>query len=216
MRRMASMLSSRNARLNESIARIIQSRAMPHPARAALGSLIGAAMAACLAPLIRPLFHPPAGGVGFVTVAGYPKAWDYAVVALLVLGAAVGSWVLGVRGEGSLSRGTPSTPNPRTPNPHHARRVRAHVVHPRPPLRTHGPLPRRRAPHARLLVEERRAAVWRLLRAARFATDGALDALVLGDPPSPRRVRRLQTVLDAATLALLVPIAAEVRPRAPG
>jgi hypothetical protein len=43
-----------------------------------------------------------------------------------------------------------------------------------------------------------------------FATDGALDALVLGDPPSPRRVRRLQTVLDAATLALLVPIAAEV------
>ena len=43
-----------------------------------------------------------------------------------------------------------------------------------------------------------------------LATDGGLDALVLGDPPSPRRVRRLQTVLDAATLALLVPIAFEV------
>lgn len=43
-----------------------------------------------------------------------------------------------------------------------------------------------------------------------LATDGGLDALVLGDPPSPRRARRLQTVLDAATLALLVPIAAEV------
>ncbi len=43
-----------------------------------------------------------------------------------------------------------------------------------------------------------------------LAADGGLDALVLGDPPSPRRVRRLQTFLDAATLALLVPIAAEV------
>jgi hypothetical protein len=43
-----------------------------------------------------------------------------------------------------------------------------------------------------------------------LAVDGGLDALVLGDPPSPRRERRLETVLDAATLALLVPIAAEV------
>src|SRR6185295_10314309 len=43
-----------------------------------------------------------------------------------------------------------------------------------------------------------------------LATDAGLDSLVLGDPPSPRHPRRLQTVLDAATLALLVPIAAEV------
>src|SRR5207247_3277167 len=43
-----------------------------------------------------------------------------------------------------------------------------------------------------------------------LGVDGGLDALVLGDPPSPRRVRRLQTLLDAATLALLVPIAAEL------
>src|SRR5207245_4579925 len=32
----------------------------------------------------------------------------------------------------------------------------------------------------------------------------------LGDPPSPRRTRRLETILDSATLALLVPIAAEL------
>jgi hypothetical protein len=43
-----------------------------------------------------------------------------------------------------------------------------------------------------------------------LGTDGGLDAFVLGDPPSAKRTRRLQTVLDAATLALLVPIAAEV------
>ena len=40
-----------------------------------------------------------------------------------------------------------------------------------------------------------------------LAADAGLDALVLGDPPSPLRPRRLQTVLDAATVALLVPIA---------
>src|SRR4029077_14923475 len=43
-----------------------------------------------------------------------------------------------------------------------------------------------------------------------LAVDGGVDALVLGDPPSPRRVRRLETILNAATLALLVPIAAEI------
>ncbi|HEX9406705.1 MAG TPA: hypothetical protein VF975_05265 [Thermoanaerobaculia bacterium] len=43
-----------------------------------------------------------------------------------------------------------------------------------------------------------------------LAYDGGLDALVLGDPPSPLRTRRLETILDSATLALLVPIAAEL------
>jgi len=43
-----------------------------------------------------------------------------------------------------------------------------------------------------------------------LAYDGGLDALVLGNPPSPLRTRRLETILDAATLALLAPIAAEV------
>jgi hypothetical protein len=43
-----------------------------------------------------------------------------------------------------------------------------------------------------------------------LAADAGLDAMTLGDPPSPLRPRRLQTVLDAAAVALLVPIAAEV------
>lgn len=49
-----------------------------------------------------------------------------------------------------------------------------------------------------------------------LAADAGLDALVLGDPPSPLRPRRLQTVLDAATVALLVPIAAELTATAIG
>src|SRR5258706_12040510 len=43
-----------------------------------------------------------------------------------------------------------------------------------------------------------------------LAYDGGLDALVLGDPPSPLRTRRLETILDAATLALVALIAAEI------
>jgi hypothetical protein len=43
-----------------------------------------------------------------------------------------------------------------------------------------------------------------------FATDGGLDALVLGGNPSVQKTRRMQTLLDAAALAMLVPIAAEL------
>src|SRR5207248_50845 len=43
-----------------------------------------------------------------------------------------------------------------------------------------------------------------------LAYDGGLDALILGDPPSPLRTRRLETILDAATLALIALIAAEI------
>ncbi|HYI07525.1 MAG TPA: hypothetical protein VEK57_00515 [Thermoanaerobaculia bacterium] len=49
-----------------------------------------------------------------------------------------------------------------------------------------------------------------------LGVDGGLDALVAGDPPAVVRTRRLQTVLDAVTLALLVPIAAEVTATAAG
>src|SRR5688572_23101163 len=61
--------------------------------RAALGSLLGAAVAAGLAWLTRGFFDVPLGGVGFVTENAYPKGWDYAVVAMLVVGSAVGAWL---------------------------------------------------------------------------------------------------------------------------
>lgn len=40
--------------------------------------------------------------------------------------------------------------------------------------------------------------------------DGGIDRLVIGDPPSIVRTRRLRAFLSAATVSLLVPIAAEV------
>src|SRR6185503_14294003 len=43
-----------------------------------------------------------------------------------------------------------------------------------------------------------------------FAADGGLDLLVMGNPPSILPTRHLRAILSAATVALLVPIAAEV------
>ena len=183
---------------------------MPHAARAALGSLLGAALAACFAPLIRPLFHAPTGGIGFVTVNAYPKSWDYAVLALLVIGAIVGGVASGAAG---------SHPAEGRDGGLRARRstwvlaaivfVAMLFIHDHPyqlmdPFHEGEHL----TPAFLLKSGERPYRDYFVLHG--LATDGALDALVLGDPPSPRRERRLQTVLDAATLALLVPIAAEV------
>ena len=63
---------------------------LPGSARVALGSLTGAAIGAGIAPMTEGFFAPPDVGVGWVTVNAYPKGWDYAVIALLVLGAFAG------------------------------------------------------------------------------------------------------------------------------
>src|SRR4029077_1221910 len=62
----------------------------------AVGACLGAAIAAAVAPLTRAWFSAPTGGVGIVTISGYPKAYDYVVVALLVAGSAIGGYVLSV------------------------------------------------------------------------------------------------------------------------
>lgn len=173
--------------------------------RTAIGSLIGAAAGAAIAPFVKPLFHVPAGGVGMITVSGYPKSWDYAVIALLVLGAFAGGAIAAKR----------------TIDETREARVRGRVitaiavfvvmwfVH----------------DHPFAIMDpfhegEHLTAGWLMKSGARpyrdfyifhgLAADAGLDALTLGDPPSPLGPRRLQNVLDAATLALLVPIAAEL------
>ena len=180
---------------------------MPTAGRVAIGSVAGAIVAALIAPLLRPLFSVPAGGVGWVTVNQYPKGWDYAVVALLVGLAFVGGICGATRvprgdaaGSAALHRTWPVT-------------LVVFVLM----LFAHD--------HPYQLMEtfhegEHLTPGFQLREGARpfgevfflhgLATDGGLDALVLGEPPSPQRARRLQTVLDAITLALLVPIAAEV------
>ena len=177
-------------------------------ARVALGSLAGAAAAAALAPLTKGFFAPPGGGVGFVTVNAYPKGWDYAVVAMIagfafLGGLLAGSW----RREEAL---------PLLERRHRFSWILAAIVfvvmffahdHPYAHMDT-------------FHEGEHLTAGWLMKSGERpfgdfyifhgLAVDAGLDALVLGDPPSPLRPRRLQTVLDAATLALLVPIAAEL------
>lgn len=181
------------------------------PARVALGSLAGAAIAAAVAPLTKRFFSPPSVGVGWVTVNAYPKSWDYAVIALLVFGAFVGGAIFCRVRQGELPLAT-QQPQPR----------RLHVwlasavvfvlmifVHDHPYA------------HMDHFHEgEHLTAGWLMKTGERpytdffvfhgLAVDAGLDAMVLGDPPSPLRPRRLQTFLDAATVALLVPIAAEL------
>src|SRR5512141_146674 len=67
-------------------------------ARLAIGSAAGASVAAIVVSFGEPLFTVPTGGVGYLTVAAYPKGWDYAVIALLVggafLGGVIASWTV--------------------------------------------------------------------------------------------------------------------------
>lgn len=184
--------------------------------RAAAGSVIGAGLGAWIAPMIRPWFRVPDAGVGMITVNGYPKGWDYAVVVLLVLGAflggAIASWT--ARSEEAATELAPRRLSLQLTTAAVVF-VLMYVMHDHP-----------HAPMDAFHEGEHLTAGWLLESGERpyrdfyifhgLAVDAGLDALVFGDPPSPLHPRRLQTVLDAATVALLVPIAAEVTVTAAG
>ncbi|HSP34253.1 MAG TPA: hypothetical protein VLU46_08060, partial [Thermoanaerobaculia bacterium] len=172
--------------------------------RLPLGALVGAAVAASFAPLLRPLFSVPSGAVGWITVHHYPKNWDVAVAALIVIGACIGA----------LASGEPA---PRLSVAARPRWIAAAitvfvlvcVIQDRP----YAPLD--------FYHDGEHLTGGFLLRAGArpydgvffshgFAADGALDALVLGNPPSPNRVRVARTIAGAVSLALIAPIAAEV------
>lgn len=175
--------------------------------RAALGALGGAAAGAVIAPLIRGFFSVPGGGVGWVTVHRYPKGFDYAVIALLMIGSTIGAWIW------SRGNGAPASAGP---VPAKAGAPFAAIVfvlmlfiHDHPYSLMDPFHEGEYLTPAFLLMDGGRP-----FRDVFFfhglATDGGLDSLILGHPPSPKHERRLETLLDAATLALLVPIAAEV------
>ena len=187
--------------------------------RVALGSLAGAALAACAAPFLRPFFPVPTFGVGAVTVNAYPKGWDYAVIALLILGACAGGAIVAWRAGRSTSHQAGRTPG----LPGRGTRIGLAFavfvlmlfIHDYP-YAFMDPFHEGEHLAAGSLLSQGLRPFGDFYIFHGLAVDAGLDALVLGDPPSPRRVRRLQTVLDAATLALLVPIAAELTETAAG
>jgi hypothetical protein len=174
--------------------------------RQSAGALLGAALAAVVAWLMRPLFDPPAGGVGFVTVNAYPKGWDYAVIAMLIAGSAAGAWFAGRRAIARVSV-------EKAPGRNYDARITAVAVFLLMLLVHDHPFQHMDPFHE----GEHLTPAWLMLEGERpfgdvfllhgLGVDGGLDALVGG---RPLHTRRLQTVLDALTLALLVPIAAEV------
>ena len=172
-----------------------------------LGAVIGAAIAALIAPHLRGFFHVPTGGIGATTKLQYPKGWDYAVIALLTafsfLGALVASRWAGE--EVPIQRPT-KKPVLIISLVVFLLMLFAHdhpysfmdFYHEGEHLSPASEYMDGAKPYTNVFVLHG------------LATDGGLDLLVLGKKPSPLKTRRLETVLDALALALLVPIAAEV------
>jgi hypothetical protein len=177
--------------------------------RSLSGAIIGALIVFAIAPYCVGWFSVPTGGIGAVTVARYPKGFDYFVVLALTVVSAIGAWVLSAR-----QLPTPDTRHP-TPRRHATLITTAIVFVTMFLIRDH--------PYAFMDMfheGEHLTPASVMLDGGRpyrdifflhgFAADGGLDALVLGGKPSPRKTRRVEAVLDAAALAMLVPIAAAV------
>jgi len=175
-----------------------------------LGAAAGAAAAALIAPHLRGFFHAPTGGVGACTKLGYPKGWDYAVVALLTAASALGAMASSPAGRvpsAAPRGGTPRVQPVWTPAllvfllmlfAHDHPYSFMDFYHEGEHL----------APASIYLDGGKPYTDVFVLHG--LAADGGLDFLVMGGKPSPLKTRRLETVLDALALALLVPIAAEV------
>jgi hypothetical protein len=184
--------------------------------RIALGAAVGAVLFRVASTPARGLFPVPGGGVGFVTVHAYPKEFDYFVVGMLVAGALIGGLVACCWSGGS-QRCDDDVERPRGASHPTGRTLLAALavffvmffVHDHPQEQME---PFHEGEHLTpgFLFRSGLSPFGEVFVLHGLAVDGGLDALVLGDPPSPRRARRLETVLDAATLALLVPIAAEI------
>jgi len=176
--------------------------------RLLIGATLGALLVFAVAPYCLGWFSVPTGGIGAVTVAKYPKGFDYFVVIALTVASAIGAWALSLRQH--------PTPDPRHPT---ARKttfittaivfVTMFVIHDHPYAFMDMFHEGEHLTPASVMLDGGRP--YRdVFFLHGFATDGGLDALVLGGEPSPKKTRRMEAVLDAAALALLVPIAAEV------
>ncbi len=175
-----------------------------------LGALLGAVLVFAIAPHCIHWFSVPNGGIGAVTVTKYPKGFDYFVIIALTIASAAGAMALSAPRLLATDNRQPTTRRPTAT-------ILATIVVFVAMFLAHD--------HPYAFMEmfhegEHLSPASVMLDGGRpysdifflhgFATDGGLDALVLGSQPSPKRTRRLEAVLDAAALAMLVPIAAEL------
>jgi hypothetical protein len=184
------------------------------PALSILGTLAGALLVFAIAPYCIGWFSVPSGGIGAVTVAKYPKGFDYFVVIALTVASALGAYVAGT-GAGQAFQPAVERHNAgwkaRATPPVIAFIVflAMFVIHDHPYAFMDMFHEGEHLSPASVMLDGGRP-YGDIFFLHGFAADGGLDALVLGSKPSPKRTRRMQTLLDAAALAMLVPIAAEL------
>jgi hypothetical protein len=171
-----------------------------------LGATLGALLVFAVAPYCIGWFSVPGGGIGAATVAKYPKGFDYFVVFALTVMSAIGALAL-ARRRIEVVQGRPN------------RKavwmvagivfLTMFVVHDHPFSFMDMFHEGEHLTPASVMVDGGRP--YRdVFFLHGFGADGGLDALVLGGKPSPKKTRRMEAVLDAAALAMLVPIAAAV------
>jgi hypothetical protein len=181
----------------------------------ALAGIAAAILIAPLLPVLKPLFSVPGNGVGLVSVTHYPKGWDYAVVGILFVVATIAAIAIAL----ALRPAPSPAPRERVAEG----RVRAWFIPLLMLIVTIAILPARDHPYEfadpyhegeNLSPLSVMMSGGRPYRDVFFmhgvGADGGIDRLVIGDPPSIVRTRRLRAFLSAATVSLLVPIAAEV------
>lgn len=176
-----------------------------------VGAILGALVVFTVAPHCFGWFSVPTGGIGAVTLAKYPKGFDYFVVIALTVASALGALALSARQTAPTLGSRPPTSARTTATilTTIAVFVVMLVVHDHPYSFMEMFHEGEHLTPASVMLDGGRP-YGDIFFLHGFATDGGLDALVLGGKPSPKKTRRLETVLDAAALAMLVPIAAEV------
>jgi len=177
--------------------------------RSLLGAIIGALLVFAVAPYCMGWFSVPTGGIGAVTVTKYPKGFDYFVVIALTVASAIGAWAVSAREH--------PTPDSRHPTPRRRKTlittaivfITMFVMHDHPYAFMDMFHEGEHLTPASVMIDGGRP--YRdVFFLHGFAADGGLDALFLSGKPSPKKTRRMEAVLDAAALAMLVPIAAAV------
>ncbi len=188
----------------------------PSSLRPLLGATLGALLVFAIAPHCIGLFSVPTGGIGAVTIAKYSKGFDYFVVITLTVASALGALALS-------ARQLPTTDNRQSTTRRRTATlittivvfVAMFLIHDHPYAFMDMFHEGEHLSPASVMLDGGRP-YGDIFFLHGFAVDGGLDSLVLGSNPSPKRTRRLEAVLDAAALAMLVPIAAEVTATAGG